>query len=256
MWKQYRMNFWISVLFPTLCWLYLVLLVNAVPMLEEEAYQELDNCIAYFERSTGKSRNLINDEYFLIQQRAVAEKNHIINILPYPWEFNSGSMSTYLDTDYWRDDEGLNSIELSAILYYLIFLVLSQYRIWKIKKRLLINITYSEIFATKTTSLKKWFLLPFIQEILLYFWLFKDRLKAKIKNINEALAQGVISAEEAENKKTELMSQTKKSEAEHYFKRWPELKQLNTALSNQIISQDEYNKKYVELKKCFMSNRL
>ena len=250
------MNFWISVLFPTLCWLYLILLVNAVPMLEEEAYQELDNCIAYFERSSGKSRILINDKYFLIQQRAVAEKNHIINILPYPWEYTSGSMSTYLDTDYWEDDEGLNSVELSALLYYFILLVLSQYRIWKIRKRLSSNRTYSDVFTSKTSSLKKWFLLPFVQETLLYFWLFKDRLSSKIKNINEALTQGIISTDEAERKKNELILFTKRAEAEHYFKRWHEPKQLNSALSNQIISQDEYNKKYIELKKIFMSNRL
>ena len=255
MWKQYRMNYWISVLFPTLCWLYFILLLNVVPMLEEEAYQELDNYIAYFERSSGKSRILINDEYFLIQQRAVAEKNHIINILPYPWEYSAGSMSTYLDTHYWDDKEGVNPIELSAFFYYLILLVLSQYRIWKIKKRLLTNPAYREVFISKTNPLKKWFLLPFIQEIILYFWLFKDCLSSKIKKINQALSQGIINADEADDKKKELIFQTKKAEAEHYFKRWHELKQLNTAFSNQIINQEEYNKKYVELKKGFMSNR-
>lgn len=259
MWKQYRLNIWISIVFPTLCWLYFMSLVLAAPIFEEKAYRDLDRSNWYFQKSFGKSESELNDlelEYFLTLQRAFAEENHLINLIPYPWKYTSGSMDSYLDRAYWQDNKGINSLELSPYLFYWICLCISQYRIRKIKKILLKSPTYRDVFEAKTKSLKKYFMLPFIQEISLYFWIFKDVLTAKLKNIDEALTAGVINEEEAEKKKAELISLTKRTEAEHYFNRWYELKKLKLALSRNVISQDEYNTKYLELKVSFMSSRV
>jgi hypothetical protein len=82
---------------------------------------------------------------------------------------------------------------------------------------------------------------------------YKKDVATKLKMVDYALKNGVITPDQADQRKAQVVSDNSIQEAKYYFSRWDELKNLKRAYSNNVISKVEFDLKYLELEKNFMS---